>query len=139
MTHRNSHQGKYRDDHSRSPNHKSKSKNPREEVTKSSDNSSSDLSNYLEDQQMIDQLKKNGILSLFPVQQATFNQIVKGNDLTTRDRTGSGKTLAYSLPVLERLRKNNLLTGNQPKLLIMVPTRELAIQVRDCLSKISMS
>ena len=85
---------------------------------------------------MIKQLRKNDIVSLFPVQQASFHIISKGYDLTARDRTGSGKTLAYALPSLERLRKNDLFGGNNTKILIMVPTRELAIQVRTCFEKI---
>ena len=85
---------------------------------------------------MIRQLKKNGILNLFPVQQASFFIIAKGYDLTAKDRTGSGKTLAYSLPSLERLRKNDQFGGKNPKILIMLPTRELAIQVRSCFEKI---
>lgn len=82
-----------------------------------------DLTLYLKDQLMINQLRKNGIQSLYPVQQATFNAIFKGYDLTARDKTGSGKTLAYALPSLERLRISNMLTGNLPKILVMVPTR----------------
>ena len=82
-----------------------------------------ELSKFLKDEQMIKQLRKNDIFNLFPVQQASFFIIARGYDLTARDRTGSGKTLAYSLPSLERLRKNNQLVGNKPKILIMVPTR----------------
>lgn len=59
-----------------------------------------DLSLFLNDKAMIDNLRKNGIQSLYPVQQATFNIIFKGHDLTARDKTGSGKTLAYALPSL---------------------------------------
>jgi superfamily II DNA/RNA helicase len=53
-----------------------------------------------------------------------------GQDLVGRDRTGSGKTLAYSLPIIERFRADGLFTRSDglPKLLILVPTRELALQ-----------
>ena len=65
--------------------------------------------------------------------------ISKGHDLTARDRTGSGKTLAYTLPSLDRLRKANLFDGKNPKILIMVPTRELVIQVKSCIEKVAVS
>lgn len=45
-----------------------------------------------------------------------------------QDRTGSGKTLAYCLPLMEKLRAEGLF-DKKPRVLIMVPTRELAIQV----------
>lgn len=95
----------------------------REEETKMEISDPSDLARYITDQATIDNLKSNGILSLFPIQQATFNVIVKGNDLTARDRTGSGKTLAYALPALERMRRGKLLTGSCAKILVIVPTR----------------
>ena len=64
---------------------------------------------------------------------ATFNSIYKGNDLIGRDRTGSGKTLAFSLPILERLRSKKKYFrnkhGQRPLIIVIVPTRELAIQV----------
>lgn len=83
----------------------------------------SDLARYITDPTIIEHLKNNGIHSLYPIQQATFNIIVKGSDLTARDRTGSGKTLAYALPSLERMRRGKFLTGNFPKILVIVPTR----------------
>lgn len=49
-----------------------------------------------------------------------------------RDRTGSGKTLAFALPVLERMRQKKMFggkAGQRPLKIIIVPTRELAIQV----------
>lgn len=98
-------------------------KNFRKEETVMDVWDSGDITLNLKDQLMINQLHKNGIQSLYPVQQATFNVIFKGYDLTARDKTGSGKTLAYALPTLERLRVSNMLNGNLPKILVMVPTR----------------
>lgn len=102
-----------------------------------------DLSLFIKEKGMIDQLRKQGINSLYPIQQVTFNVIFKGYDLTARDKTGSGKTLAYALPSLERLRTSHKLTGKHPKLLVIVPTRysdahfrELAIQVLNCFQKL---
>ena len=78
-------------------------------------------------------LKKKGIQYLFPIQYETFNHIYEGRDLIGRDRTGSGKTLAFALPILERLRQKekrfSQRRGQKPYVLVLVPTRELAIQV----------
>lgn len=72
---------------------------------------------------MIARLKESGFSTLFPIQQDTFHIIAKGKDITAKDRTGSGKTLAYALPSLDRLRELKLFKGNDPKILVMVPTR----------------
>lgn len=73
-----------------------------------------------------------GIKYLFPIQQATFNIIYEGKDLIGKDRTGSGKTLAFSLPLLEKYRKQNIFQNSrtqEPFIMVVVPTRELATQV----------
>lgn len=77
-------------------------------------------------------LNSLNIKYLFPIQQKTFKEIFSGLDLIGRDRTGSGKTLAFSLPILEKFRTKNLLKKREkknPLKLIIVPTRELAIQI----------
>lgn len=77
-------------------------------------------------------LKAAGIKYLFPIQVSTFPIISEGKDLIGRDRTGSGKTLAYTLPTMERLRRDKafqMTPGQNPLVLVLVPTRELAIQV----------
>lgn len=75
-------------------------------------------------------LKKKGINYLFPIQSKTFDIAYDGHDLVGRDRTGSGKTLAYALPIIERFRADGVFSrcDGQPKLLVLVPTRELAVQ-----------
>lgn len=55
-------------------------------------------------------LKKKGISGLFPIQVETYDTIFTQKNVIGRDRTGSGKTLAFSLPVLERMRKQNKFT-----------------------------
>lgn len=70
-----------------------------------------------------------GFESLFPIQAATFDPLYDGIDMIGRDYTGSGKTLAFCLPILERLRANGAFQKKSfIKMLIMVPTRELATQ-----------
>ena len=77
----------------------------------------------------MDVLRKKGIHYLFPIQEATFDPIFDGKDVIGRDLTGSGKTLGFALPLIEKLRSKKAFTKKYPQLLIVVPTRELAIQV----------
>jgi ATP-dependent RNA helicase DDX21 len=73
---------------------------------------------------MIQVLKEKGIHKFFPIQYETFDSIFRGKDLIARDRTGSGKTIAFSLPVIERFRKEGAFQdGRRVKFLIVLPTR----------------
>ena len=75
-------------------------------------------------------LRSQNINNLFQIQSATFDYLYEGHNLIGRDRTGSGKTLAFSLPILERFRNNNSFkTSSGIKMMILVPTRELATQI----------
>jgi ATP-dependent RNA helicase DDX21 len=75
-------------------------------------------------------LIKKGITYLFPIQSRTFDIVYDGHDLVGRDRTGSGKTMAYSLPIVEKFRAEKAFTRSDglPKMLVLIPTRELALQ-----------
>lgn len=64
-----------------------------------------------------------------PVQAGTFNRIMAGKDLIGQAQTGTGKTAAFLIPLLEQV--DQCEPGNDPVALIIVPTRELAVQVRD--------
>ena len=76
-------------------------------------------------------LRSRGINALFEIQALTFNQILAGKDLVGQARTGTGKTLSFALPVIELLlRQPSAARGRKPRVLVMAPTRELAIQVR---------
>ena len=57
-----------------------------------------------------------------------------GRDVLGRGQTGSGKTLAFGLPMLVRIAASGRLRPRQPKALVLVPTRELAMQVTDVLT-----
>lgn len=90
------------------------------------------LSKYIKDPEMIKILNRKGIKALFPIQYHTFTPIFEGRDIVAKDRTGSGKTMAFSLPVICRLRERKLFGHpHTTKFLIVLPTRELAIQVKD--------
>ncbi|MFD3685878.1 DEAD/DEAH box helicase [Nocardiopsis sp. NPDC058631] len=83
-------------------------------------------------QDIVDELAKNGVTTPFPIQAATIPDAIEGRDVLGCGRTGSGKTLAFGLPVLMRAAERRA-AANRPRALILVPTRELAHQVRDAL------
>lgn len=70
-----------------------------------------------------------------PIQQKAIPLILRGEHVLLGSQTGSGKTLAYTLPILDRLRREELAFGNdirregKPRALILTPTPELARQV----------
>jgi superfamily II DNA/RNA helicase len=68
----------------------------------------------------------------FPIQAVTLPDALAGRDILGQGRTGSGKTLAYSLPLVTRLAGGHTMAG-RPRGLVLLPTRELASQVRDVL------
>jgi superfamily II DNA/RNA helicase len=75
-------------------------------------------------------LEAQGITTTFPIQALTLPIALDGHDLIGQARTGTGKTLAFGIPILERLRIGTR-ESNAPRALVVVPTRELAIQVAD--------
>ncbi len=79
---------------------------------------------------LVSALAKAGITAPFPIQAETIPDALAGQDLLGRGSTGSGKTLAFGLPVLARVSQ---LPANpkHPRAVILVPTRELAMQVND--------
>ncbi len=78
--------------------------------------------------QFVQILEKNGITSPFAIQNLAIADALAGRDVCGKAKTGSGKTLAFGLPVLQDLPKA---APRRPTALCMVPTRELATQVRD--------
>lgn len=93
---------------------------------------SENLEDYPLSKETVANLRAKGIQTLFPIQTACFGPIFQGKDVIGRDRTGSGKTLAFALPILEKLRQKNKFVkkqGQKPFKIVIVPTRELAMQV----------
>ncbi|WP_301212944.1 DEAD/DEAH box helicase, partial [Leifsonia williamsii] len=78
------------------------------------------------DQDMVDALASKGITEPFPIQTQTIPLALTGQDIIGQAKTGTGKTLGFGLPLIQRL-------GPDPEpgvqALVVVPTRELAIQV----------
>jgi superfamily II DNA/RNA helicase len=79
-------------------------------------------------------LSEQGIVSPFPVQELTIADALAGRDVCGKAKTGSGKTLAFGLPLLMRTTRAKLKT---PTSLVLVPTRELALQVADVLEPLA--
>ncbi len=76
-------------------------------------------------------LEAAGMTTAFPIQELALPIALDGQDLIGQARTGTGKTLAFGVPLLQRLDE---IPGGQrsaPRSLVVVPTRELAIQVAD--------
>jgi superfamily II DNA/RNA helicase len=71
-------------------------------------------------------LEAVGIINPFPVQALAIPLALTGTDLIGQARTGTGKTLAFGAPLLQRI---TFTEDHRPHALIVVPTRELAIQV----------
>ncbi|GIG54268.1 DEAD/DEAH box helicase [Demequina activiva] len=69
----------------------------------------------------------------FPIQSATIADALAGRDVLGKARTGSGKTLGFGLPAIARLAETGPATPLQPRAIVLVPTRELAMQVNDAL------
>jgi ATP-dependent RNA helicase DeaD len=67
------------------------------------------------------------------IQAEAIPALLAGNDLVGQSATGSGKTLAYSIPIVERLARDK----RAVQALVLVPTRELAVQVNTVLSKLA--
>ncbi|GAA3347572.1 DEAD/DEAH box helicase [Amorphoplanes nipponensis] len=84
-------------------------------------------------------LSREGITAPFEIQAATMPDALAGRDVLGRGQTGSGKTLAFGLPLLARVAKSGRALPHQPKALILVPTRELAMQVADALTPLGRS
>ena len=90
------------------------------------------------DHNIIQSLSERGINEPFPIQELTIPDALKLSDVCGKAKTGSGKTLAFGIPNIQNLAQSDIRTV--PRGLILVPTRELATQVKEeldpmCLSK----
>jgi superfamily II DNA/RNA helicase len=76
---------------------------------------------------VVEALAARAITEPFPIQALVMGDGLAGRDVLAKSQTGSGKTLAFALPIVERVDAS----APSPAALILVPTRELATQVRD--------
>ena len=72
-------------------------------------------------------LEARGITTPFQIQSRAIPPALAGTDLLAKSPTGSGKTLAFAIPLVERVPRDDA----RPAALVLVPTRELAVQVTE--------
>jgi ATP-dependent RNA helicase RhlE len=82
--------------------------------------------------EVCDVLSQQGIDAPFPVQTLAIPEALRGGDVLAKSPTGSGKTLAFAIPIIERLDPASSAVGA----LVLVPTRELAVQVTESMELI---
>lgn len=75
-----------------------------------------------------------GFTTPTPIQEQAFNVVSSGKDVVGIAQTGTGKTFAYMLPILKQLKFSK---QDNPRVLILVPTRELVVQVVDEIEKLA--
>src|ERR687884_1167963 len=76
--------------------------------------------------QLTKALAENGFKAPFPIQETAIPLILQGKDVVGQAHTGTGKTAAFGLPILQHIKP-----GGPVQVLILAPTRELAVQVTD--------
>ena len=86
------------------------------------------------DPQLVKALDAQGITTAFPIQAMTIADALAGRDVCGKAKTGSGKTLGFGLPLLMRTDRAE---PKHPRSLVLVPTRELAIQVTEVLAPLA--
>ncbi|SFC29828.1 ATP-dependent RNA helicase RhlE [Zunongwangia mangrovi] len=79
-------------------------------------------------------LEDMGFQKPTPIQEQAFSPIMSGKDVVGIAQTGTGKTFAYLLPLLRMLKFSK---QKNPRILIMVPTRELVVQVTEEIDKLA--
>ena len=77
-------------------------------------------------------LSENGIEAPFPIQTVVIPEAIRGGDVLAKSPTGSGKTLAFAIPIVERLDPSSTAVSA----LVLVPTRELAVQVTEAIEQV---
>ena len=84
--------------------------------------------------QLYNAIEDLGFQQQTPIQEETYSKILSGNDLVGIAQTGTGKTIAYCLPLLQEFSYSN---QNNPRILILLPTRELVAQVVETLKELT--
>ena len=79
---------------------------------------------------ILNALTEQGYETPSPIQRKAIPPALQGRDVLGCAQTGTGKTCAFAVPILQRLNKNKV-SGRPIRALILTPTRELAIQIRD--------
>ena len=72
-----------------------------------------------------------GYSTSFPIQVKVIPPVLSGRDVMAAAETGTGKTASFALPLLQRLASGTKVRANHIRVLVLVPTRELAVQVAE--------
>ncbi len=91
-----------------------------------------DNEKYILSKEIAKALKELGYETLTKVQEAVIPLVLAGKDVIVRSQTGSGKTAAFAIPVCEKIK----IEQKNPQVLVLTPTRELAIQLKQEISNI---
>ncbi len=86
--------------------------------------------------QMLESLKSAGYLTPTPIQAGMIPKALDDYDIVGQAQTGTGKTAAFSIPIIEVLERH---ATPHPRTLVLVPTRELAVQVREEMVKLAVN
>ena len=95
------------------------------------------MTNFLKinlNKQLQNAISDLGFVRQTPIQEQTYSKILSGKDLVGIAQTGTGKTLAYCLPLLHELSYSS---QENPRILVLVPTRELVLQVVETLETLT--
>src|SRR5690606_15418730 len=88
---------------------------------------------------LTDTLDELGYEEPTPIQREAIPSLLAGRDLLGEAPTGTGKTAAFTLPSLQRLAEDEAAGGGrhpgEPRMLVLVPTRELAMQVSEAVHR----
>ena len=82
------------------------------------------------DARLKDNIAKKGYATPTPIQDQSIPEVLQGRDIVGLANTGTGKTAAFLIPLIDKVLKYRAL-GETERVLIMVPTRELAIQIEE--------
>ena len=77
----------------------------------------------------------SGYTTPTPIQKQAIPELLAGHDVMASAQTGTGKTAAFMLPALHRLATPSKINCRGPRILVLTPTRELALQVSDAAKK----
>ena len=90
------------------------------------------------DEMLMEALTREGLTTPTPIQSMAIPVLLQGRDLVGLAQTGTGKTAAFLLPLLTHLNRGEpTRPGGAPRALILAPTRELAIQIKENIRKLA--
>jgi ATP-dependent RNA helicase RhlE len=92
------------------------------------------FSSFRLNQPLLRAITERGYTSAFPIQVKAIPAVLSGKDVMAAAQTGTGKTAAFTLPLLQRLSTGPRVRANHIRALVLVPTRELAMQVADAIA-----